>query len=41
MIIVTTKDGRRIDISDRGTDEDAGNKGLLPSRVINLGGDNR
>lgn len=41
MVIVTTKDHKRIEISDRGTDEAAYSKGLLPSRVINLGGDNR
>lgn len=41
MVIVITKDHKRIEISDRGTDEDAYSKGLLPSRVINLGGDNR
>lgn len=40
MIIVTTKDSRRIDISDRGSGENEDGKGLLPSRVIDLGGDN-
>ncbi len=41
MVIVTTKNHKRVEISDRGTDEAAYSKGLLPSQVINLGGDNR
>lgn len=41
MVIVTTKDNKTIEISDRGTDEAAYSKGLLPSQVINLGGGNR
>ncbi len=41
MVIVTTKNHKSIEISDRGTDEAAYSKGLLPSQVINLGGDNK
>ena len=41
MVIVTTKNHKRVEISDCGTDEAAYSKGLLPSQVINLGGDNR
>ncbi len=41
MVIVTTKNHKSIEISDRGKDEAAYSKGLLPSQVINLGGDNR
>lgn len=39
MVVVMTKEHRRIEISDRGTDETAYSKGLLPSQVIHLGGD--
>lgn len=39
MVIVTTKDHRRVEISDCGTDETAYSKGLLPSQVIRLDGD--
>ncbi len=41
MVIVTTKDHKRIEISDCGTDEAAYSKRLLPSQVVNPGGDNR
>ena len=41
MVIVTTKNNKRIEISDCGTDETAYSKGLLPSNVINIGGDDK
>lgn len=41
MVIVTTKAYKRVDISDCSTDETAYSKGLLPSNVINIGGDNK
>lgn len=41
MVIVTTKNNKRVEISDCSTDETAYSKGLLPSNVINIGGDNK
>lgn len=41
MVIVSTKDNKRIEISDCSTDETAYRKGLLPSNVIDIGGDNK
>lgn len=41
MVIVTTRDNQRVEISDCSTDETAYSEGLLPSRVVNIGGDNR
>lgn len=40
MVIVNTKDHQRVEISDRGLDETAYSKGLLPSQVVNPGGGN-
>lgn len=41
MVIVTTKNNKRVEISDCGTDETAYKKGLLPSNIINIGGDDK